>query len=400
MVSKKDVLEASKRIRDYIAPTPLTHSPLLSELTGYEVWCKWDNKLRTGSFKERGALNTLLQLSKKERKKGVCAASAGNHALAVSYYAGKLDIPCTLIMPKTAPVVKVSRSIEYGAEVILHGDTFHEAQDYVLQLSKNRSLPIIHAFDDPRVIAGQGTSALEVLNERQDFDCFIVPIGGGGYISGTGLALDGKFPLFGVRSEWAVNAQLKEVADPKRMLMPTSIADGIAVKTKGILTEKLIKKLVDKTFIASEADIANAIITLLELERTLVEGAGSASLVPLLTKSLPKKIKRVCLFICGSNIDISALQRLISRDLGLKNRLVTIKVSVPDRPGSLAKVAALIAENGASIMETMHDRVYCDIPGNTNISFLVEVRDSNHARKIKERLESRFVSAVISDGRS
>lgn len=395
MVSRKDVIEASKRVREFIKPTPLSYSNLLSELTGKEVYCKWDNKLRTGSFKERGALNTLLQLSTKEKKRGVCAASAGNHALAVSYYAGKLDIPCTLIMPRTAPVVKVRRSIEHGAEVILYGDTFHESQAYVQELSKNRSLPIIHAFDDPRVIAGQGTAALEVLEEKDDFDCFIVPIGGGGYISGVGLALNSKFNLYGVRSEWAVNAQLKEVADPKRILMPSSIADGIAVKTPGVITSKLIKKLVDKIYIASESEIANAIITLLELERALVEGAGAASLVPLLSKQIPKKIKKVCLFICGSNIDISALQRLISRDLGLKNRLVTFKVSVPDRPGSLAKIAGILAENGASIIETIHDRVYCELPGNTNVSFLVEVRDERHAMKIKERLESRFVKTEL-----
>lgn len=399
MLSKKDVIEASRRISDFIKPTPLTYSPLLSEVTGKEVYCKWDNKLRTGSFKERGALNTLLQLSNKEKKKGICAASAGNHALAVSYYAGKLDIPCTIIMPRTAPVVKVRRSIEFGAEVILSGDTFHEAQAHVQELSKNRSLPIIHAFDDERVIAGQGTSALEVLSEMDDFDCFIVPIGGGGYISGAGLALNKKIPLYGVRSEWAVNAQLKEVADPKRILMPSSIADGIAVKTRGVLTEKLMKKVVDKTFIASESSIANAVIMLLELERTLVEGAGSASLVPLLNGELPKKIKKVCLFICGSNIDVSSLSRLISRDLGLKNRLVTFKVSVPDRPGSLAKIATVLAENGASIIETIHDRVYCDLPGNTNISFLVEVRDESHAKKIKERLESRSIKAELRSSR-
>lgn len=385
-----DIYNAEARIRRFIEPTLLTYSPTLSDKYGRKVYLKWDNKLRTGSFKERGALNFLLTLKPEERKRGVIAASAGNHALALSYYASILKIPCTIVMPKSAPVVKVRYTQEFGATVILEGLLFHEALAKAINLSRKQKKILVHAFDDPRVVAGQGTAALEILEQMPDIDAIVAPIGGGGLISGIGIAAKNIKPnikIIGVRSEWAVNSRKHLKQKTKVALPPTSIADGIAIKNPGKLTEKIIKKVVDAQIVASENEIAHAVIEYLEYEKTMVEGAGAAGLVSLFSNKISKKIKSVAIMACGSNIDVSMVGRLIARELGDSGRMVRLRVSVPDRPGSLAKVAGIFGETGAQIFQTNHDRILCKNPGAVLITFILEVRDHAHLETVISALE-------------
>lgn len=386
----EDIYAAESRIRRFIEPTLLTYSPTLSDKYGRKVYLKWDNKFRTGSFKERGALNFLLTLSPEERKRGVIAASAGNHALALSYYSALLKIPCTIVMPKSAPVVKVRFTQEFGADVILEGLLFHEALSHALKLSRKHKKVMVHAYDDPRVIAGQGTAALEILEQMPEIDAIVSPIGGGGLISGIGIAAKSIKPsikVIGVRSDWAVNARAHLKQKKQIALPPTSIADGIAIKTPGKLTEKIIKKVVDQQIVASENEIAHAVVEYLEYEKMMVEGAGAAGLVSLATNKLSNKIKSLAIMVCGSNIDVNMVGRLIARELGETGRMVRLRVSVPDRPGSLAKVASIFGETGAQIFQTNHDRILCRSPGAVLITFILEVRDEAHLKTVKKALD-------------
>ncbi len=377
-----DFEQALSCIRPYFGPSPITLSEGISELAGHDVYIKWDNKLRTGSFKERGVINFLLSLSSSERKRGVCAASAGNHALALSYYAKKMGVKCNIIMPKNAPLVKITSSRANGAHVHLEGNTFSEALVYAYAFSRRHRNVFVHAFDDPRIIVGQGTIALEIAEQLGEFDSVIVPIGGGGLISGIGLALKNlrsNVSLIGVRSEWAVRARKNGA---KSGFFPFSIADGIAVKTPGKLTEPIIEKLVDRIVVATEMDVARAIVKFLEIERALVEGAGAAGLCAILKQLIPKRFKKTVLIVSGSNIDVNMLARLINRDLAEQGRVIQMDLSVPDRPGSLARVSNIIAKNGANILEISHNRALCLIPGAVIISYILEIRDKEHKESL------------------
>jgi threonine dehydratase len=391
----KDILRARAFVSSTIAVTPLTLSPSLSEQVGREVYLKWDNKLKTGSFKERGAINFLNCLSKEDRAKGVCAASAGNHALALSYYAAKFGVDCQIVMPINAPLVKIEATEKTGARVILHGYSFDEAYNYALKLSEDTCSVFVSAFDDYRIMAGQGTCGLEILEQLEDFDSIIIPIGGGGLISGIASAIKEKKPdifIMGVMSEWVVQMRQQKADAEKPLISPPTIGDGIGVKTIGKLTKPIIDKLVDKIVSVSELSMARAVVRLLETEKTVVEGSGAAALAALLDGCLPEKFKRTILLACGSNIDMNVLSRLIEREMGERGRILRISVSVPDRPGSLHAITGLIAKNGANVLQCFHDRSFSKLPGNVEISLLLEVRNKKHRADILSCLEDNMIS--------
>ncbi len=340
----------------------------------------------------------LLSLEPEQRAQGVCAASAGNHALALSYHAQQLGIPCLIVMPKHAPLVKVQSTKNRGAEVLLDGDTFQESYAIAEKLSRERGRIFVPPFDHPLIIAGQGTAGLEIAQSGIDFDSVIVPCGGGGLLSGIATALKSLKPecfILGVQSEWAVQHRSPHYAKPTMVFADTSIADGIAVKTLGHYTEPIIERLVDSVVTVSENLIARSIISFLENERSVVEGAGAAGLAAILGDHLPERYQKPVIMVCGSNIDVNLLSRLIEWDMGERDRLVRINVSVPDRPGSLSAIAGVIAQLGGNVLEVNHDRSFSHIPGNVDIAFLIEVRSIDH--KIELLGEMRAKGIVVAE---
>jgi threonine dehydratase len=381
-VSLEAIEAAFGRVRAALPLTPLTFSAALSESLGREIFIKWDNRFRTGSFKERGVVN-FLALHGAESQRGVCAASAGNHALALSHHAARAQIPCHIVMPTTAPLVKVQSTRKNGAEVILHGSSYDDAYAYAQTLAQERGYIYCPAFNHPSTIAGQGTCGLEILDQLPDLDSVIVPIGGGGLISGIATAIKAHRPeifVLGVQSAWALAARerLKDSTVAQPLIAPASIADGIAVKTVGTLTAPIIAARVDHIATVTENEIAHGILRLLELERTVVEGAGAAGIAALLAGHLPARCKKTAVVVCGSNIDMNVLSRLIERDMAQRERLLRLLVSVPDRPGSLHATTGLLAKAGANVLQVYHDRSSSSLPGNVDIALVLEVRDRSH----------------------
>lgn len=384
-----DIVVAEKNIRGYLPVTPLTHSPSISEIAGFDVYLKWDNKFPTGSFKERGAVNFLTSLNPQEKIKGVCAASAGNHALALSKHAASMSIPCKIVMPTSAPLIKVENTRRYGAKIILRGTDFDEAYSHALQIADQEELTFVPAFDDRRIITGQGTCGLEIINQLPDLDTIITSIGGGGLISGIATVVKSQKPdvrIIGVQSEWAAAGRKAKQPLPDNMLPPGTLADGIGVKRVGKLTGPIVDQYVDEVLTMTEPEIANAIVKFLILERTVVEGAGAAALGPLLQGKISGDVKKAVVVVSGSNIDINLLSRLIDRDLRKAGRLSRLRVSVPDRPGSLATVTGIISSLGANVLETFHDRSFSLTPGSVDITFLLEVRNAEHRDALIEQL--------------
>jgi threonine dehydratase len=387
---------AQERIKSYLNPSPLTFSPRLSELVGHQIYLKWDSQLRTGSFKERGALNLLLSLNEQERRQGVCAASLGNHALGLSYFAAKLGVPCCIVMPSSAPLVKVQACKNTGAEIVLQGKVFDEAYSAASQLAAERKMRFVPAFDDPLIIAGQGTSGLEMLAQCPDFDSVVVPFGGGGLLSGVATALKEKRPelfVLGVRSRWTIDVKNQAPEIASSVLRLGTIADGIAVKYPGKITSPIIERFVNKTCVVDESALAYAVMRFLELERSVVEGAGAAGLAALLQRELPSRYSKTIILVSGSNIDLNLLSRLIERDMAERQRLLRMRVSVPDQPGLLHTVSGLIAGQGANVLQVQHDRSFSHIPGNVDITFLLEVRDLSHKHQVLETLRKQGVTA-------
>lgn len=381
-VSVEAIESAWGRIRAALPVTPLTHSPALSEMLGREIFIKWENRHRTGSFKERGAVN-FLALHASEAARGVCAASAGNHALALSYHAARAQIPCHIVMPVSAPLVKVQATRKNGAEVILHGGTYDEAYAFAQALVAEKGYAYCSAFNHPAIIAGQGTCGLEILEQLPDVDSIIVPVGGGGLVSGIATAIKARRPdtfILGVQSAWAIAARQRasDPASPPPLIPPTTIADGIAIKTIGALTAPIIAARVDSLVAVSENEIAHAIVRLLELERTVTEGAGAAGVAALLAAHLPARFQKTVVVVCGSNIDTNVLSRLIERDMAQRERLLRLLISVPDRPGSLHATTGLLANAGANVLQVYHDRSSSTLPGNVDIALVLEVRDRTH----------------------
>jgi threonine dehydratase len=394
-VTLETIREARARIKGAIYHSPLPYSLTLSKLCGAQIYCKLDHLQMTGSFKERGARNKLVQLSSAERQAGVIAASAGNHALALAYHCQLLNIPVTVVMPRFAPLVKVSNCRGFGARVILHGDTFDLARRHATMLAADQHLTYIPGFDDPDIIAGQGTMGLEILEDLPDVDAILVPIGGGGLIAGVALAVKTLRPevqIIGVESN---HAPTMAACFEKNAAVPVetrpSLADGLAVAEAGKLCFEIARKYVDTLVQVDETAIAKAILRLLELEKMMVEGAGAVGLAAMMQRHAlglgHLEGKKVVLVLCGGNIDVTMLARIIDRGLAGDGRLAHIAVDIPDRPGRLARVLSVIAEAGGSIMEVRHDRHFA--PSDValvRVWMVVETRDFQHITELYEAL--------------
>ena len=391
-VTFHDIQEAASRIAGAIYQSPCPPSIPLSEATGMNIFCKLEYLQRTGSFKERGARNALALLPAEQRKRGVIAASAGNHALGLAYHGQLLKIPVTVVMPRFAPLTKVSNCRRLGANVILHGTDLTEARAQADEIAASQRLTYINGYDDPDIIAGQGTLGLEIAEQVPDLDAVIVPIGGGGLIAGVALALKTLKPrvkIIGVEPACAggFTAALR-AGRPVQVEVRPTLADGLSVAQVGENAFRVARDLVDKIVQVDERDLALAILRLLELEKSVVEGAGAAPLAACLSGQLPElKGKNVVLPLSGGNIDTPILGRVLERGLASDGRLFRFTANISDRPGGLARFAGLLAETGASIIEITHDRAFSSEDITTvNVHCVVETRDDAHIEELRARL--------------
>jgi threonine dehydratase len=395
---------ARENLRGQVLKTPFTLSRTLSDIFGAEIWLKFENLQFTASFKERGALNRMLTLSDEERRAGVIAVSAGNHAQGVAYHAQRMGVPAVIVMPRFTPTVKVANTRRFGAEVVLAGDTFDDAKAHGYELAKQRGLIMIHPYDDEAVIAGQGTVALEMLEDQPQLDMLVIAIGGGGLISGISTAAKALKPgieIIGVQTERfpAMYAAVKGVSMPQGQY---TIAEGIAVKSPGGLTQPIVSRLVDDIELVSEADIEHAIVVLLEIEKTVVEGAGAAGLAALLRAqeagSERFKGKRIGLVLTGGNIDPLMLGELIERGMVRAGRLARIRVDLRDLPGALAHATKLIADAQANITEVHHQRAFTSLPvRNVEVDFVLQTRGPEHIQEVIDILNAAGFAASNHD---
>src|SRR5436305_1739354 len=383
MIQLSDVQAALGRIRADIRVSPCPRSETFSAVTGNSIYLKMDNQQRTGAFKERGALNRLLTLTSQERDRGVIAASAGNHAQGVSYHAGRHGVRARIVMPLPTPLTKVSATRGYGADVVLFGKNYDEAYDKAVEQSSQESLTLIHAFDDDAVIAGQGTLGLEILQQNPDVEVIVSPIGGGGLIGGIACAVKETHPsvkVYGVQPARLPSMKAAVAAGkPVTLDSAKTIADGIAVRRAGDCTLPLVQKYVDDIVTVEEEEIANAILLLLEREKTLAEGAGAAAIAAVLNRKIELQNKRVAVLVCGGNIDVTLLSRIIERGLVKDGRLVRLRVHLPDYPGALHRLTGILADHRANIVETSYDRAYHGVNlGDTAIDITMETRGPQH----------------------
>lgn len=390
----RDVQAAARRIQGAVLETPCPQSIPLSQATGMQIFCKLEYLQRTGSFKERGARNALNLLSPEQKQRGVIAASAGNHALGLAYHAQLLGIPITVVMPQFAPLTKVANCRRLGADVILHGNDISEAREHAEEIIADRGLAYINGYDDPHIITGQGTMALEIAEQVPGLDAIIVPIGGAGLIAGVALAMKALKPqvrVIGVEPERAASftAAIKSGKPVPVPMLPT-VADGLAVPKVGEECFEIARRLVDKVLLVREHDLAVAILRLLELEKAVVEGAGAAPLAACLAGLLPElQGKTVVLPLCGGNIDTATLGRILERGLASDGRLCRITATISDRPGGLAQFALIVAQEGASIHEIHHDRAFASEDITTvTVRCILETHDAQHIARVHERLSA------------
>jgi threonine dehydratase len=396
-VTLDDVKAAARATAGALVRTPTRRSLTLSRIAGCEVYLKFENRQFTASFKERGALNRLLALSPAEKARGVAAMSAGNHAQGVAYHAGRLGIPATIVMPLATPFTKVKHTRDFGARVILEGEDLNAANAAARAIAGAEGLAFIHPYDDARVIAGQGTVALEMLEDVPDLDALVVPVGGGGLISGCAVAAKALKPgieVFGVQTElYPAMAQAfrgEPVTPALKTLTSQTIAEGIAVKAPGVLTTRICRALVSGVLVASEESIEHALAMLLEIEKTVVEGAAAAPLAALLTNPSPFAGRRVGLVLSGGNIDMRLLSNVILRELSREGRIMTLELQIEDRPGLLAQVASVVGEAGGNILEVSHNRMMTGVPAKSaTLGMVVEARDAEHGQEIRENLAAR-----------
>ena len=393
-VSLADVLAARERIASSIYLSPCTHSVMLSGLTGQDIYLKLENLQMTGSFKERGALSRISTLTPAEAAKGVVAASAGNHAQGVAYHATQRGMRSVIVMPLTTPLVKVQATRGFGAEVVLHGANYDEACTEATRLCEAEGMTFIHPFDDPLVIAGQGTIGLELIEQIAELDAVVVPIGGGGLIGGIACALKETRPgirVVGVQtSRLPSMARALEAGHPVTLDPATTIADGIAVRRAGDVTFPLVANYVDEIVTVDEDEVASSILTLLEREKTLAEGAGAAALAALLQRrtSLPEGAHTAVL-VCGGNIDVTLLSRIIERGLVQDGRLIRLRIHLLDKPGALAELTQIIAHHRANIVDTLHNRAYYGVNlGDTVIDITMETRGREQVEELLAALSS------------
>jgi threonine dehydratase len=391
MIDVADVRAAQARLAGTLSETPCPYSETLSALTGARVFVKLENLQMSGSFKERGAANLLLQLGPEERGRGVVAASAGNHGLAVAFHAQRLGLAATIVMPEWAPLAKVTAARRHGATVVLHGENFDEAYTRAREIEGASRLVFVHPFDDPRVIAGQGTIGLELLAQVPDLDAVLVPVGGGGLIGGIGVAIKSTRPevaVIGVQSQ-EIAAMRSALTAGARVSVPaaTTIADGIAVRRVGEEPFELARRYVDQVVTVTEEEIANAILLLLEIEKTVVEGAGAVPLAALANRRVALADRTVALVLSGGNIDVNLIARVIERGLVKDGRLVRLRVRLRDRPGTLARLATLVAAARANVLRIEHDRAFSRAPvGDTEVELTLETSGTAQIEALKLQL--------------
>jgi threonine dehydratase len=391
MLELSDVAAARKRLEGAIYQTPCAYSQTLSELSGVRCFVKLENLQMTGSFKERGAANLLLQLEPEERARGVAAASAGNHGLAVAYHARRLGADAVIVMPEWAPLIKVTSARRHGAEVILAGANYDEAYGQACRIANERGLVFVHPFDDERVVAGQGTLGLELFEQCPDIHAVVVAVGGGGLAGGVGLAIKTSRPdvrVIGVQAE-ALAAMKHALAAGGRTTLPpaSTIADGIAVRQVGEITLALASRYLDDVVTVTEEELSNAILLLLEIEKTVVEGAGAAPLAALLNRKLGLDGKNVVLVLSGGNIDVTMISRIIERGLVKDSRLVRLSVVLRDQPGALARLAALVGEARANILHIEHERAFSRAAiGESRVELTLETSGRKQIDVVKQRL--------------
>jgi threonine dehydratase len=400
-VDLDDILAARDRIADGVERTSCGHSPWLSPLCGAELYLKREHRQRTGSFKERGARNALMMLADRQRRSGVIAASAGNHALALAYHGKQLGIPVTVVMPTFAPLIKVAQCRRFDAEVILHGSDIGESKERAMAVGTQRQLTYINGYDHPHVIAGAGTIALEMLEQIPELDALVVPIGGAGLIAGVSLAAKSVKPairVLGVQARAAPGFGVSlEAGRPTAVAVRPTLADGLAVPLVGANAFEIARHLVDDVVSVDESDIAIAILRLVEMEKAVVEGAGAVGVAALISGRLDRlRGQRIGTILCGGNIDTPMLGRIINRGLAADGRICQFRAHISDRPGGLAAFARTLADEGVNVLEISHDRVFGgDEISSVSVECRVETRDREHSETLQQRLheagfETRF----------
>ena len=400
-VKLADIEAAAAAIAGSLEITPARHSRIFSSLAGAEIFFKFENLQFTASFKERGALNKLLSLNESECERGVAAMSAGNHAQGVAYHAGRLNIPATIVMPEGTPFTKVKHTRDFGARVLVEGNSLSQAFARAQALAAAENLVFIHPYDDPLVIAGQGTVALEFLRQVPALDVLVVPIGGGGLISGMAIAAKTLHPhiqIFGVEAK-LYPSMYNAIKGSEIACAGQTIAEGIAVKDTGGIARQVVQALVEEVLLAGEAEIEAAVVKLLEIEKTLAEGAGAAALAAVLANPKLFVGRNVGIVISGGNIDMRLLSNVILRELAREGRILSLIVSIEDRPGVLARVASLIGDAGGNILEVSHNRLMTGASAKSaDLGLVIEARDDAHADEIKAHIEQAGYAVREPDG--
>ena len=399
-VSASDIKAAAKEIEGEVMRTPLVAAPRLSEILGCELYLKLENQQYTGSFKDRGALNKLKSLTAEQAGYGVIAMSAGNHAQGVAHHARRLGIPATIVMPEFAPFTKVERTRELGARVVLLGDTLDASAVAAREIADKENLTFVHPYDDPKIVAGQGTIGFEMLEDQPELDTIVVPIGGGGIISGIAIAAKSVKPeieMIGVEAE-LFPSMYQAVNELAPSAGGQTLADGIAVKNPGALTRPIIEELVEDILLVDEALIETAVHVLVEQQKIVAEGAGAAGVAALMKEKERFAGRKVGAVICGGNIDVRLLSWVLTRGLVRDGRMVRLRIGIVDRPGVLANVARLIGETGGNIIEVYHQRLFYDVPAKqADVDAVIETRNADHVREIIAALEAGgFPTRVLS----
>ena len=386
------VRAAAARIEGAVVKTPMMHSITLSEITGAEVWLKFENLQFTAAYKERGALNALLHLTDEQKKRGVIAASAGNHSQGLSYHGTRLGVPVTIVMPKTTPTVKIMQTESVGGNVVIEGETFDEAAAHARTLEEELGLTFVHPFDDPLIAAGQGTVALEMLEVKPDLDCLVTPIGGGGLISGMATvakAMNSDIEVVGVQAA-LFPSMFDRIKGESHDCGGDTLAEGIAVKKPGEFTSKVIAERVDDILLVGEPALEKAVSLLLQIEKTVVEGAGAAGLAAVLSNPERFAGKTIGLVLCGGNIDTRLLANVLLRDLARQGRLARLRVTLQDRPGALFKVMSLFDQHNVNIIEIYHQRIFTTLPAKGLITDIeCEARDAEQVERLIEALRAK-----------
>ena len=389
-ITIEDVRAAAKAIAGAVERTPTRHSRTLSDIAGCDIWLKFENLQFTASFKDRGALNKLKSLTAEERARGVIAMSAGNHAQGVAYHAGRLGIPATIVMPESTPFNKVKHTKGFGARVVLDGATLSESFQRARVIADEENLVFVHPYDDPRIMAGQGTVALEMLEDAPDLDALVVPIGGGGLISGISVAakaLKPEIEIYGVQTR-VYPSMYNAVKGEQLPCIGQTMAEGIAVKDPGTLTTPVVRALVKDLLLVGEAEVERAIAAMLEIEKTLVEGAAASAYAAVITNPSLFAGRKVGVVLSGGNVDMRLLSNVILRELSREGRILSLVIEIVDRPGVLAQIANLVGEAGGNILEVLHNRMATDTSAKlADLGMTVEARDAEHAAEIRKVLQ-------------